>query len=220
MKKSVGMSIGVILLTVFSFANAGTGNLESLLKAHLDERYPWAAMEIHDIRLNAEKPAGDPSSIVVEQGPPGRTIFALRYPKGKKIIATAQVKVFDSVILSRRPFSKNTVVRKGDVYTTLMETGKITKGAFSSEDDILGKTLTRGIGANVVITDVMVSGVTQVKKGQKVLIVVDAPGFTIKAAGELQQNCAIGEQAKVMNLLSRKIVAGVLINEQTVRVGL
>ncbi len=212
------------LITAFallaSSAAAGEGRLENILKAHLKAHYPWAEVEVQDIRLGAEEPAGRPEMIVVEQGPPGRTVFTLKYAGGKKITATAMVKAFDSVVMTRRSLGKAALLQKGDIYTTLVDTARIPKGAARSEDDVLGKGLSRGVGANVIITEIMVSDAPEVKKGQKVRLVVDAPGFTIRAAGELQQNALVGSYVRVLNAVSHKVTTGLLVDERTVKVGL
>ncbi len=217
--KKLFFIIAAFLVLVAS-ADAGEGRLENMLKTHLKDHYPWAEMQVDDLRSNMELPAGNPETIVVEQGPPGRTIFTLKYAGGKKIIASAMVKAFDSVVVTRRALGKATLLQKGDVYTTLVDTARIPKGAVRNEDDVVGKGLSRGVGANVVVTDIMVSNSPEVKKGQKVQLVVEAPGFTIRAAGELQQNAQVGNYVRVLNAVSHKVTTGLLLDERTVRVGL
>jgi flagella basal body P-ring formation protein FlgA len=130
------------------------------------------------------------------------------------------VTAFEHVVMSRRALNKNTILQKEDIYTTLADASRIQKGAARKEEDVLGKGLTRGIGTNVVLTEVMVSQYPEVKRGQKVMLVVDAPGFTIRGAGELQQGGFVGNYVKVINGQSHKAVTGLLVDEHTVKVGL
>lgn len=218
MKKVSLILIAIALLS--SPAGAGAWDLADALKSYFREHYPWSEIEVNDLRLSAAAPAGPPSSIKVEQSPPGRTILTLGYAGGQKITATAIVKAFEPVVLSRRSLNKGSVFQKGDVYTTLADTARIPKGAVRNAEDILGKSLSRGIGTNVVITDVMVSQTVEVKKGQKVLLLIDAPGFIIRAAGELQQSGQVGSYVKVVSAVSRKTIVGLLLDEHTVKVGL
>lgn len=218
MKKITFILITIVLLS--SPAGAGAWDLTDTLKSYLREHYPWSEIEVKDLRLSAAAPAGPPSSIVVEQSPPGRTVLTLGYAGGQKITATATVKAFEPVVLCRRPLNKGSVFQKGDVYTTLADHGRIPKGAVRNEEEILGKVLSRGIGTNVVITDVMVTQTAEVKKGQKVLLLVDAPGFTIRAAGELLQGGFVGSYVKVISAQSNKTITGLLVDEHTVKVGL
>jgi flagella basal body P-ring formation protein FlgA len=218
MKKLYMLVISVLLFS--SPAVAQEGELAGVLKTFLRDHYPWADLEIKDLRLSVSAPAGRPSAIVVEQAPPGKTIFLLNYPDGKKIIATAIVKAFDSVVMSRRALNKNAILQKEDIYTALADTSRIQKGAVRNEEEVLSKGLTRGIGPNVVITEVMVSQFPEVKKGQKVMLVVDAPGFSIRGAGELQQGGFVGNYVKVISGQSNKAITGLLVDEHTVKVGL
>ena len=218
--KKLSLILFIAIAVLSSPAGAGAHDLANVLKSYVKEHYPWSEIEIKELRLSAPAPAGPPSSISVEQTPPGRTIFTLAYAGGRTLTATATVKALEPVVVSRRALNKGAILQKEDIYTALFDTMRIPKGAVRTEEEILGKGLTRGIGTNVVVTDVMVSKTAEVKKGQKVLLLVDAPGFTIRSVGELQQNGHVGSYVKVVSTMSRKIVIGVLLDERTVKVGL
>jgi len=68
------------------------------------------------------------------------------------------------------------------------------------------------------LIDVMVKDRTLVKKGQTVFLIVESPKFTIRTTGEIRANAYVGSQAKVINPASKKIISGVLIDENTVKV--
>ena len=211
----------IIMTTLLSSAACAEPlNLADDLKSFLKSHYPWADIDVKDLRLSDNAPAGHPSLIVVEQSPPGKTAFTVKYSNGQKISVTAIVKASDYVVVSRRPLNKDMALRKEDVYTVLMDTARMPKGAVRNDMDILGKTLSRGVGMNIPITDVMVNESPQVKMGQKVVLVVEAPGFSIKATGELQQSGFVGNYVRVVNLVSHKVISGLLLDEHTVKVGL
>ena len=218
MKKKFVILVAIIFLS--SPVSAGTKNLADVLTAYLKGHYPWAEIELNELRLSADAPSGGPSAIVVEQSPPGRTMFTLSYNHGVKVTATATVKAYDYVVLSRRSLNKDAVLQKDDVYTALTDISRIPKGAVRNEKEIIGKSLSRGIATNVTIADNMLNATGLVKKGQKVVLVVDAPGLTVKAPGELQQNSAVGNYVKVLNIASHKLITGLLMDEHTVKVGL
>lgn len=210
-----------ILVMVFvAFPLYAGSDLASQLKIFLKKQYPWSEIELNDLRLSAEAPAGSPKQIVVEQGPPGKTTFALTYADGKKVHASASVKAFDRVVVSRRALAKDTLLQKEDLYLVSMEVGRIPKGAARTEEELLGKRLSRNIGMNVAIATNMLNDTSLVKKGQKVLLIAEDRGFSVKAPGELQQNGTVGEYVKVINLASHKAIIGLLVDERTVKVGL
>jgi flagella basal body P-ring formation protein FlgA len=104
------------------------------------------------------------------------------------------------------------------MYPTLMESGRMPKNAVRAEDRIIGKALVRAIVPNVPITEDMVSEMPVVKRGRKVVLSVEASGFSIKTMGETRQDASVGDYVKVVNLNSKKIVTGLLVDENTVRV--
>jgi len=210
----------IIALFLSSTLSAEPINLADDLKSFLVHNYPWTKIEVKDLWLSERAPVGHPSSIFVEQSPPGRTVFTVGYDRGHKVTVTATVRAYEYVVVSRRSLSKDTVLRREDVYTVLMDITKIPKGAIKDDTEVIGKTLSRGIGVNLPVTDVMINEIPHVKRGQKVMLVVDAPGFSIKAAGELQQSGCVGNYVKVVNLVSHKVITGLLLDEHTVKVGL
>lgn len=200
------------------FASAEAWNAEASLTRYLKDHYPWAEVDITELRLSAEAPVGLPSSITVEKSPPGKSVFRIDFPRGKTIVATASIKAFDRVIMSRGACRKGSVLRPSDMYPTLMDTGRIPKNAVREESSIVGKPLARSIVPNVPITQDMVSEMPVVKRGQRVMLSVEAAGFSIRTVGETKQDASVGDYVKVVNVASKRIVTGLLIDENTVRV--
>ena len=198
--------------------SATTWDPETVLSAYLKEHYPWAEIEVTELRLDREQPVERPSAITVEKTPPGRSAFRFDFPRTRSVTATALIKAYDRVLMSRSGFRKGYVLRQGDMYATLMETGRIPKGAVRDEHGVIGKQLLRAIVSNMPITDAMVSDKPLVKKGHKVVLAVESETFSIRTQGEMHHDAAVGEYVKVSNTLSKKIVTGFLVDENTVRV--
>jgi flagella basal body P-ring formation protein FlgA len=129
------------------------------------------------------------------------------------------VKAFDRVMMSRGAFPKGHTLKEEDFYTTLMEIARIPKGTIRRESGVFGKTLTRSIVASAPLTDAMVSETAVVKRGRRIVMYAEAPGFTVRTMGELKQDSAVGEQVSVLNLASKKTIMGQLVDVDTVRVG-
>jgi flagella basal body P-ring formation protein FlgA len=185
---------------------------------YIKDNYPWAEVGVSDVRLSGEAPARPPVSITVEKTPPGRSAFRLRFDDGRMITASAMVRAADRVMMSRGAFRKGHTLAKEDVYATLMESSRIPKGAIRGESGVYGKTLKRSIVANAPITDAMVSETEVVKRGRRIVMFAEAPGFTVRTMGELKQDSAVGEQVSVLNLTSKKTIMGQLVDVDTVRV--
>lgn len=209
----------IFLIVMPGLASAASWDAGDALKTYIKEHYPWAEVVVSDVRLSSEAPARPPASITVEKTPPGRSVFRLRFADGRKVTASATVKVFDRVMMSRGAFRKGHVLMKEDVYATLMESARIPKGAIRHESGVYGKSLTRSIVSGVPLTDAMVSGTAVVKRGRRIVIYAEAPGFTVKTVGELKQDASVGEQVSALNLASKKTIRGQLVDVDTVRVG-
>jgi flagella basal body P-ring formation protein FlgA len=208
--------IGIFLLPGIS--ESAPWSVEAALKTYIKDHYPWAEVDISGLQLGAEMPAEEPSSITVEKTPPGNAVFRLHFPGKKSIRATAFIKAFERVIMSRGAYRKGYVLRQQDMYSTLMESVRMPKSAVREEDRIIGKSLARSIVSNVPITEDMVLETPLVKRGHKVVLFVEASGFSIKTMGETRQDASVGDYVKAVNLNSKRVVTGLLVDENTVRV--
>jgi len=203
-----------LLFTNVAFATP----MGEILRQHLKENYPWADVEVTDIALSADPSGQMPERIVVQKGLPNRTVFALDYKNDKRITATATVKAFDQVVMTRGAFRKGYALQKEDVYETLMDISRMPKDAVREADQVIGAALTRSVTANMPVAAGMVNGAQKVKKGQRVSISVSSPSFSITARGELKETANVGNEVRVQNIDSKKVVTGRLIDENTVKV--
>ncbi|OGW54417.1 MAG: flagella basal body P-ring formation protein FlgA [Nitrospirae bacterium RBG_13_43_8] len=218
-KKALALCLFLFVLGLISSSvKAIPWSPEAALKAHLKENYPWADMEIDDLMISDKLPDEQPSNIVVEKGPPGKTVFTMEFSSGRKITATGSVKAFDWIVMSARAFRKGHNLQRDDVFPKLMDITRIPRGAIRSAEQMIGKPFTRSIVANVPLVDTMIAAVPVVKKGRKVTLVIESPSFIITALGEIKENSSVGSSVKAVNLASKKIISGLLLNENTVKV--
>jgi flagella basal body P-ring formation protein FlgA len=208
----------IAILLLSGAAEAAPWSPEAALRSYLRDHYPWAEVDISDIRLSAEKPAEEPTTITIEKTPPGNSVFRLDFRGRKSIRATAFVRVYEHVVMSRGAYRKGYVLKQDDLYSTLMESGHMPKSVVREEGRVIGKPLARSIIPNVPITEDMVSETPLVKRGHKVVLSVQASGFSIKTMGETRQDASVGEYVKVVNVNSKKVVTGLLVDENTVQV--
>jgi flagella basal body P-ring formation protein FlgA len=211
--------ICLLLFLIPAPAPAASWDAEAVIKTYLRDHYPWGEIELTDLRFSGDLPVSGPVAIVVEKTPPGRSVFRFDFKNGQSITVTALVKAYDRVLMSRSGFRKGHVLQADDLYPTLLETARIPKGAVRVDDRIIGRPLLRSVVPNAVITEMMVSDSSAVKRGRRVVLSIEAPGFSIRTAGEMKHDAQVGDPVKVVNLLSKKIVAGILVYDNTVRVG-
>ena len=218
-KKAFAFCLFLFLFCLTSFSvKAFSWSPEATLKAYLKENYPWAEIDIDDLLIGNKLPDEQPVKVVTEKGPPGKTVFTMEFRTGSKITATANVKAFDWAIMSGRAFRKGHYLQKDDVFMKLIDITRIPKGAIRNSEQVIGKPLTRSIVANALIVDTMVSDIPTVKRGHRVTLIVEAPSFIITTRGEIRENACVGSSVKVINLVSKKVISGLLMDENTVRV--
>ncbi len=222
MRKGTGllclMALGWLLISGAAGASALPWNPNDVLSDYLKEHYPWAEVEIKNLVFPGKVPPEGPVRIIVEKGPPGKTVFSMEFGNGQKITATAEVKAYEWVVMTARAFRKGYRIREGDVYLKLTDATRIPSGAFKSADLVIDKLLTRSVTVNTPLLSEMISEMPHVKRGQRVTLVIDAPNFRMAAPGELKEGNYVGSYVKAVNLASKKTVIGQLIDENTVRV--
>ena len=222
--RSLGKKAFALCCLLFAFClmffsvKALAWNPEDVLKAYLKENYPWAEIEIDDLSISDKLPDEQPLKIVVEKGPLGKTVFTMEFKNDVKVTATCDVKAFDWIVMSGRALRKGHYLEKDDIFTKLMDVTRIPKGTIRDTEEVMGKPLARSIVANVPFVDTMVSNTSAVKRGHKVTLVIESPSFIITALGEIKENSSVGKYVKVVNLASKKIISGVLMDENTVKV--
>ncbi|MBP2673913.1 MAG: flagella basal body P-ring formation protein FlgA [Deltaproteobacteria bacterium] len=215
---------GGILLLLFlaalvpAAAGAAGPSTEEVLKTHVLKVRPWADVEVRNLSLDAEPPAGSPRRIVVRKGLPGRTVFSMEYGNGVVLTATADIEAFEEIVVTARRLWKNRPLAEEDVFLARMEIGKIPAGAFRDPEEAVGKVLNRSVGANQPLLSGHLAGSKVVKRGRKVTLLAESGGVRIATSGETRENAYVDDVVKVVNLATKKTVTGILVDENTVRV--
>lgn len=206
-----------ITLFLHSYCRADSYDLNGILKTYLKKNFPWGEIEISELSVS-EAISAMPERIIIEKGPPGKTVFILHFENGKKINATAYIKAYDWIVVSSKAMRKGHRLLQTDIFSTLMDITKIPRGAINRTDNAVGMQLSRSVNANVPLVDIMLKDQTFVKKGQMVFLVIESRKFTIRTTGEIMANAYVGSQARVINLASKKVISGVLVDENTVKI--
>ncbi|MBI5098505.1 MAG: flagellar basal body P-ring formation protein FlgA [Nitrospirae bacterium] len=219
-----GIFISCILTFAFCLLNSAafssSWDAKDVLQGFLADKYPWEKIEISNIKIIGAIPDKAPDTITVEKGPVGKAVFSFVFDNSQKVTAMAEVRAYDSIVKSKRPFKKGYVLSSDDLYLSEMDINKMPKSSVKDPETIIGKSLNRSIPANITLTEDMVEKSQVVDKGKQVVLLINAHGFNITAAGETREKGYVGKPVKATNLSSKKEVRGVLINERTVEVEL
>lgn len=196
-------------------------HIEDKIAAFINRARPSAQVKVEGITLSGVVSEAAPESVVMTAGTiPGRATFSLVFADGGRIHATAMIRLSERVVMPRRPFNKGYTLREEDVYEAFMDATRIPRDAVPNISDVIGKPLTRSIVSNAPISKDMISEASVVRSGAAVTLLFEGAGFVIRTTGELKQRGTVGEYVRVMNISSRKILTGLLLDEATVKVEL
>jgi flagella basal body P-ring formation protein FlgA len=207
-------------LTFFIFYSSAISlwNPKEFFLNYLKNNYPWEKIEITDFSINGRIPEEPPVNISLDKGPPGKTIFKMEFRNGLLVKGTANIKVFEEVVFSKKSLKKGHCLEGEDLYEKTIEITRIPTGAVNNIDNVVGKTLTRSIIANIPIMENMLASTPILKRGHKVNLIIESPSFIITTIGELKENAYVGDTVKVVNTVSKKVISGLLVDESTVKV--
>ncbi|MCX7792857.1 MAG: flagellar basal body P-ring formation chaperone FlgA [Thermodesulfovibrionales bacterium] len=204
----------LILSYTLSFGSEG---VEEILREALIKYYNCDDVKIENLRFSAPL-TSQAVDIKIEETPQGLTIFNIKMADGKSIRANARITLLRKVVVSRRPLKRGFPVTEEDLTSRLADLRRIPQGAFQEPHDITGKIVNRNLAPGVIITDGMLAGKDSIKRGKKILIIAESLNFRISVPGELRENAVVGGYARAINLLTKKTVSGILIDENTMRV--
>jgi flagella basal body P-ring formation protein FlgA len=190
------------------------------LRSYLSDNYPWEEIEVSNVQAAEGLSDERPERIQVEKGPLGRAVFSFFFSNDKKVMVSADVKAYGQVIMSKGPLKKRHVIEEEDIYLSKMDVGKLPGNLVKDQGKILGKSVKRSINANIPIREDMIEMSQLVERGKRVVLLLSHKGMIIRAEGKTKEKGHVGMTVRAINNASKKVISGVLIDENTVKVEL
>ncbi|WP_233523511.1 flagellar basal body P-ring formation chaperone FlgA [Dyella solisilvae] len=117
-----------------------------------------------------------------------------------------QLQVFRQVLVIARPLQRGDGVRADDVRSEERDITRLGYGYLSELGDTEGRTLSRAMGAGMVLTPNALGGRTAVKAGDQVQLVSRLDGIEVRANGVALGSGDSGSRLRVRNGSSGKVV--------------
>ncbi len=136
----------------------------------------------------------------------------------KRLRVTARVDVYADVVVARQYLKKHHEIREADLQILNRNISLLPPDVVTEAKDIVGKRATFSINSNEVLRTGMVEEPPLVRKGDRVILMVESPFFRITAMGESKEEGRRGERVKLLNLSSKKEVYGRVLDSKTVAV--
>lgn len=151
---------------------------------------------------------------------PGLNTVAIRCPgeTGWSIYSTASIKAFMEVLVASKPIQRNEAIRAEHLTLEKRDVGVLQQGFMVDQEAVLNKQAVRNIAAGSVLSRSQFTDLTLVKRGQQVSIQSGRQGFLISAPGIAMMDGAKGQQIRVKNAGSQRIVQAVVVEPGVVGV--
>lgn len=122
------------------------------------------------------------------------------------IYVPVSVDIYTQVAVSTRNLHRGETVSEGDYVFKRTNTSSISQSYLDTEEQLLGKELSRALRAGSVIKKQDLKEPTLVNKGETVVITAKHGALEVKSEATALSNGELGEQIKVQNPRSKRIV--------------
>ncbi|MBT9613950.1 MAG: flagellar basal body P-ring formation protein FlgA [Burkholderiales bacterium] len=107
------------------------------------------------------------------------------------------VRVQGSVVVAARPLASGKLLAAEDVVLQNAELTQLPSGVVSDANEVVGKTLSVGVGAGHALRQDMLRAPLVIRQGQAVKLVAQGQGFKVSSEGRALANAAAGQTVQV-----------------------
>jgi flagella basal body P-ring formation protein FlgA len=184
--------------------------VEQYLKSSgLDERYEIEVSSIDPrLRLTACSNEDLDASLQSPAQPIGRVNVKVSCTNASPwtVYVPAQVHLFRDVVMVTRPLKRGETLSGDDVAMVERDIGQLNQSYLTAADQAVGYTLTRPVVADQVLTPGHLEQTSVVQKGDQVVIVARSGAINVRMPGEAMNAGSVGEQIRVRNLTSERVI--------------
>lgn len=136
----------------------------------------------------------------------------------KKIRMNSRVLVSQQVIKTVRPVRKGDILSTDDIQVESVKTERPWKNAINKIDNALGFEAARSLSIGKILISNYIKKPALGNRGDKILILAEKGGMKITAPGILKEDGYEDAMVRVLNMESKKIIYGRLVDSNTVKV--
>lgn len=135
-----------------------------------------------------------------------------------KVRLKFDVKLYRQVIIATREMNAREILTEDCLRYERMDIGHLPAGFVTDKTKIAGLMTRRTVTPGMVLTNSMVNRPAIVKQGSMVTLVAYIGNMKVTAGGQAMQNGCEGQLIRVLNVNSKRIVFGKILDEGTVQV--
>lgn len=123
-----------------------------------------------------------------------------------KVFVPGQVRLFRDVVVAARPLKRLQTLGAADVALAERDVGLLTQGYLTGMPQAIGYKMTRTTLPDQVLTPAHVELADVVQRGDQVIITAESGPIAVRMPGEALASGAAGQQIRVRNLGSKRVV--------------
>ena len=129
-------------------------------------------------------------------------------PSTWRIHVPVTIRLYKEVLVAADGVPRKTLLTASHLMLSEREVSKLRHNYLNSSTDAIGKTLKRSVSQGTVISHGMLQEHDLIKRGDSVMIVATKKGISVRMPGVALMNGTLGNQIKVKNERSQRIVRG------------
>ena len=153
---------------------------------------------------------------------PGNVSLAVQCNTGKpwKIYLQATVNAYQMIYVARVPISRGTAISINDLLLQKENITSLNGNFLSDPKSIQGLMTKRAIRKGEIIHPRILVKSKLIKRGEQVTVIAETAGISVRMSGKAMNDATAGQQVRVKNNNSERIVEGVAINRGVVKVNM
>ncbi|MGY4532395.1 flagella basal body P-ring formation protein FlgA [Pseudomonas sp. TE3786] len=194
----IGASQGFLEVTVQDYLERS--EIQARQEIQINRLDPRLQLQLcdEDLTTALESPAQPVGRVTVRVSCEGSTPWTVFVP--------AQVKLYRKVVIAIRPLKRATELSEADVALVERDVGLLTQGYLTDMSQVLGTKLTRGVMTDQVLAPVSIEQAEAIRKSDQVVISAKKGGINVRMPGEALSDGVVGEQIRVRNLSSQRVI--------------
>jgi flagella basal body P-ring formation protein FlgA len=127
-------------------------------------------------------------------------------PKRWTIYVTAEIHQTVEALVAKEYLRRGRVLGSEDLEPKRFDANQLKFGYFTDIHEVLGKTLKRHLNRGAVLTPSNIAVTKVIRRGERVSIIAETGGISVRASGEALEDGGLGDIIRVRNLNSRKVI--------------
>lgn len=161
-------------------------------------------------------------TLLDSRGPLGRRGYQIDFKgEGKdfgSLRVMAAVMIEMEVVAVSHPLKRYQIIREEDLFMKKIGFHDLSGNLLFDPKEVVGKRVKRFIKPGTPLTEEMIEETPVVKKGDRVVIIIESGGLIISAAGEARMDGARGKMIEVINSDSKKRIFAEVVDSGRVKV--